>query len=161
MGALVEGMRGLRDSQAKGDAKDHSQEFGVEGSPFDDSFSAYYPVKQWEEHLRYLQQYRAGSHPLLLIPGIVGSGKTALIKRFLDWQNDPARVHYIEAQPHHAVNHLMQKLYSGSRLEARSDASIPEVLQQLSLLANEVGSQLLFIDDAHRLPRKESSSRCA
>ncbi len=145
MSADFDEIRGVRGSLG---------ELGVERSPFDDSDTVYYPVKQWEEHFRYLQQFRAGSHPLLLIPGIVGSGKTALVKHFLELQKDAARIHYIEAQPHHDVGHLILECYAVSRLEAKVDVSIPELLQQLSLLGNEIGSQLLFVDDAHRLSRE-------
>ncbi len=154
MSAQLDGVRGIIGSREMDDSNHLLGELGNERSPFDDSHSLYYPVKQWEEHFRFLHAFRAGSQPLLLMPGIVGSGKTALIKHFLELQNDSARVHYIEAQPHHDVNHLILDCYTASRLEARADASIPEMLHQFSLLANEIGSQLLFIDDAHRLPRE-------
>lgn len=154
MSALVEGSRESRDSLVFGDSTNHWHQFGLENSPFDDSLAVYYPVRQWEEHLRYLQQFRTGSYPLLLIPGIVGSGKTTLIKRFIESQNDPIRIHAIEAQPHHAVNQFIQALYSGSGMEAHYDANTSEVLHQLSLLSREVGPQLLLIDNAHRLPRE-------
>lgn len=145
---------GSRDLWDGDDSMDFSYELGLERSPFEDALSAYYPVQQWEEHLRFLQGFRAGSFPLLLIPGIVGSGKTALVKRFLELQNDPVRLHYLEAQPHHSIDQLIHTLYQGSGLDPQGDASTPEVLQQLGVLAKEVGSQLLFIDDAHRLPRE-------
>lgn len=154
MSAQFDGVYGIRGSREMEDSNRQLGELGIERSPFDDSHSLYYPVKQWEEHFRFLQAFRAGSHPLLLMPGIVGSGKTSLIKHFLELQNDSARIHYLEAQPHHDVDHLILDCYAASRLEPRAGAGIPEVLYQLGLLANEIGSQLLFIDDAHRLPRE-------
>jgi DamX protein len=154
MSALVEGIRGSRDTLCIADSSNHWHQFGLECSPFDDSLSVYYPVLQWEEHLNYLQRFRAGPYPLLLIPGIVGAGKTTLLKRFVELQNDPARIHYIEAEPHHAVNQLIRPLYAHGDASTRHDANIPEVLNQLGVLSKEVGSQLLLIDDAHRLPRE-------
>lgn len=154
MSAQFDGACGIRGSREMEDSKHQLGDLGIERTPFEDSQSVYYPVKPWEVHFRYLQQFRAGSHPLLLLPGIVGSGKTTLVKHFLEIQNDSARIHFIEAQPHHDVGHLILECYSASQLKARAEASIPELLQQLSELGNEIGSQLLFVDDAHRLPRE-------
>jgi DamX protein len=153
MSALVEGCRGSKDPLVLSDSANHWQHIGLENSPFDDSLAVYYPVPQWEEHLRYLQQFRSASYPLLLIPGIVGSGKTTLIKHFVESQNDPTRIHYIEAQPHHAVNQFIQTLYANSGMEAPQDNN-SDLLYQLTLLAREVGPQLLLIDNAHRLSRE-------
>lgn len=155
MSAQVEGRSGPQGARIMGNAdNNHWHQLGLECSPFDDVSPAYYPVQSWEEHLRYLQRFRAGPYPLLLIPGIVGSGKSTLIKRFLTAQNDKTHLRYIEALPHHSVDQFIHALYSHSQVEAPQEATIPEVLHQLTQLSKEMGPQLLLIDDAHRLPRE-------
>ncbi|MDQ2993919.1 MAG: AAA family ATPase [Pseudomonadota bacterium] len=129
-------------------------QFGMSRSPFDDAHNVYYAVSHWEEHLRYLQRFPAGPYPLLLIPGIVGCGKTTLLKRFVKEQNEPARIHYLRAEPQHSLNQLIYSLYHNTGLTPRSEANLPDLLHQLTELASAAGTQMLLIDNAHRLSRE-------
>ncbi len=156
MSTLIEGNRESRDSLLFGDSTNHWHQFGLDNSPFDDALAVYYPVRQWEEHLSFLHQFRTASYPLLLIPGILGSGKTTLIKRFIESENDPVHIHYIEAQSHHTLSQFIQALSSASvsGIETQHDADIPKLIHQLNDLIHQTGPQLLLIDNAHRLNRE-------
>ncbi len=128
--------------------------FGLSRHPFDDAQHVYYPVDHWEEHMRYLQRFPAGPYPLLLIPGIVGCGKSTLLKRFMDEQDQPARFHYLRAEAQHSMSQLIFALYQNTGLPPRCQANLPDLLSQLAGLADSCGTQMLLIDDAHRLSRE-------
>lgn len=128
--------------------------FGLTRSPFDDAQNVYYPVANWEEHMRYLQRFPAGPYPLLLIPGIVGCGKTTLLKRFVDQQNQPERFHYLRAEAQYSLSHLIFALYQNTNQKARCENNLPDLFNQLAQHADKFGAQILVIDDAHRLSRE-------
>ncbi len=122
------------------------QKFELKTSPFENSTGELFSTLQHDVFCSKLQRFRAGQDSLILIPSVVGSGLTTLIHKFIKEQNDPARLHYVLANPRLSLDQLINCL---------SDKfTTPHLLQQLALLNDELGAQLLIIDDAHRLTKE-------
>lgn len=131
-------------------------QFGVTGSPFDHPLenAPDYPAEQWDAHIHSLQGFRAGRHPLCLLTGIGGSGKTTLIKQFLHRQDDAVRIHEVVAQSHITLSHLLQALDMRQAGDRPIGVNLPDIFARLRELVEQFGAQLLFIDDAQLLSRE-------
>ena len=130
------------------------EKFGLSRSPFNDSATSFFSVPGNNELYPKLKRFRASNDCLFVLSSILGSGVTTSIKKIVEDQDDPARIHYIEATPDLGLDKIIISL-SNKFVEFKNiSREFPHLLHQLEVLNNEVGAQLLVIDDAHHLSKE-------
>lgn len=130
------------------------QKFDLQTSPFEDSKGDLFCTSQHGVVCSQLQRFRASQNSLILFPSVVGGGVTTLLHKFIKEQHDPSHIHYVLSNPRMGLDQLIKSLSDKFATIKNVAEEIPLLLEQLALLNQEVGSQLLIIDDAHRLTKE-------
>lgn len=129
------------------------RQLGLVTSPFEGEAEPFFVVDQDQAYFSQLDQFRHSSHPLLLVPSIVGSGKTSILQQYMATQHEILGLHFLAAQPHFTLPQLVQQVF----LQQANGAALPQDFRQINFQLIEYtrtqGDQLLIIDDAHRLSK--------
>ena len=147
----------LRTQQAEAATKaNYWQQYGLKQAPFLETshYAMYYPAPQWQQYVAELQNIATSNQTLLLLTGVLGSGKSMLLAQSATQLDDRA-----EYAKHKATSGLNPEKLSDmlatefAAEKGEATLSINErLLQQLQTLQRKRKSHVLYLDDAHQLP---------
>lgn len=132
------------------------QSYDLKQSPFDESpqFAMYYPLPNWQTHLQFLHEFCFGNHPLMLVEGELGIGKSLLITQFLEQLDSQITPCEIKGRATTTGAQLIANIAQGFQLPlVLSQPTLREQMNaELALLRQQQKIRLLIIDDADLLP---------
>lgn len=142
------------DSLSKKQDNPYWYRYQLKQAPFADSapYAMYYPIPQWQSHLEYLQKFCTGTHPIVLIEGELGIGKTTLLAQFLADLDEAIVVYQLQGRSTLNAEQLLFHLAQIFPIPL-AEVTLPEQLQAfLRILEQQQKIFLLIIDDADLLP---------
>lgn len=132
--------------------------YGLREAPFaeahDDRFFFLEPERA--QRLNLLQHMVQYSDLLLMMTGERGSGKSALLQRFLHGLNEEWQVCQVDANTMMDAEQLLFQIASGFAVENLPQTSVQlqeQLYQRLASLHERDKVPLLVVDDAHELPQ--------
>lgn len=127
--------------------------FGLNESPFQSSarLSMFYSLPRLESIIEQCLNMDS-AQPLCLVTGMIGSGKSSLMRQMLSQIDRTAQVCAVKGGVTYSVNELLEAMTEDFCLPISSGRTIQSRLNQY-LASMDLGRQYyLIIDDAHDLP---------
>lgn len=131
------------------------QRYGLEQSPFGETshYAMYYPLPRWQEHFSALEQFYRCSLPLMVVVGVLGSGKSMLLSQSLN------RIHHeelpsltIKANANLSPSKISEQAVEHFQVSVSPDAPAQQKLfDVVDALKQRKQKAILLIDDAHTL----------
>lgn len=129
--------------------------YGLNQSPFEDHAPStmYYPIPHWQTQLQYLQQFHLSSHPILLLRGEFGIGKSMLLSQFITQMNGEIAIYSIKGRNTITATQLVAEIAQGFQLPVilQQPTLSLQIQAELAALQNTQKTSLLIIDDADLL----------
>ena len=144
----------LSGSKLKQEASPYWRYYQLKQPPFADAapYAMYYPIAQWQAHLEFLRNFCNGTHPVALIEGELGIGKTTLLTQYLATLDGTLVVYQLQGRSTLNAEQLLFHLAQIFPIPL-TQTTLPDQLQAFyKILQQQQKTCLLVIDDADLLP---------
>ncbi len=136
------------------------QRFGLNQAPFDErtQYGMYYPLPQWQQLLQALKQLSNSNQPLMVLTGVLGSGKSTLVAQYMAQGDHQLPVCLIRGHIALRVSNVLEQIDEAFKLSNAHKNQ--EDLNSVSLLQLQNATQrgMIIVDDAHRMPLETLSA---
>lgn len=140
------------------------QRFDLNQAPFDErtQYGMYYPLQQWQQLLQSLKQLSSSNQPLMVITGVLGSGKSTLVAQYMAQGDHQLPICLIRGHIALRVSNVLEQIDEAFKLSSvqknADDMNSVSLLQLSEQLQNAQQRGVIVVDDAHRMPLETLSA---
>ncbi len=138
------------------------EQFGLDQAPFEElaQYAMYFPLPEWQKLLDFLKYITRTDKALVVINGVLGSGKTVLAAQYLAQTDPDVESCLLKGSSMLSTKQLFERIAEAFDIKENiADLSVNEQADAIiTHLEQRQRYYVLLIDDAHRLPLETLSN---